>query len=151
MGAIKEDTRQLGWIVDEGDEESSKTHPYTGETASYGWRCEPQMSWYYNSWHDFDHVIVPPFAHGAAKSVGSFKGEAGTCPDGRVNAWEAVVPNGVYMVTHAGAKGCSFENVLAEGVGDVFKNTPSTGAAAFPHAATPPVACGSAARTKRPA
>jgi hypothetical protein len=115
MGAIKEDARKLGWIVDEGGNESSKTHPYTGETASYGWRCEPKMAWYYNSWHDLDNVIVPSFVHGGVKSIGSHQGVGSTCPDGRVNAWEAAVPNGVYLVTHAGAKGCSFENVLAEG------------------------------------
>ena len=40
-----------------------------------------------------------------------------TCPDGRVNAWEATVPNGVYIVTaalattHAVASGCTIENV----------------------------------------
>ena len=47
------------------------------------------------------------------------------CPDGRVNAWEAVVPNGVYMVTVSAAgggaqfsePGCTFENVVGRGTG----------------------------------
>ena len=112
MAVLKEDTRKLGWIVDEGDSESSKTHPYTGETMSYGWRCDPKMAWYQGSWREMDHLIVPPFVYGAAHQIGTYKAVANRCPDGRVNAWEATVPNGVYIVTSSGARGCSFENVL---------------------------------------
>ena len=73
------------------------------------------MAWYAANWHELDTYVVPPFIHGSARSVGTYKGVANTCPDGRVNAWEATVPNGLYLVTSSGARGCSFENVLGSG------------------------------------
>ena len=43
MAAIQENTRKDGWIVDEGDGEATRTHPYTGKATTYGWRCEPKL------------------------------------------------------------------------------------------------------------
>ena len=131
MAAIQENTRKDGWIVDEGDGEATRTHPYTGKATTYGWRCEPKLAYYYSGWHDLDSYVVPPFVYGAAKFVGSYKSGQARCPDGRINAWEATVPNGIYLVTHSGSKGCSFENVMAEGtktnrVGNPYVETRTT-------------------------
>ena len=120
MAVLKEDTRKLGWMVDEGDLEGAKTNTHTGQTATYGWRCTPKMAWYQNNWREMLGVVVPPFVHGAARDIGTYVNGASTCPDGRPNAWEATVPNGVYVITagfasHYGKNGCSFENVRAAG------------------------------------
>ena len=74
---------------------------------------------YAANWHEVDGVILPPFVHGSARSVGTYKGLVDTCPDGRINAWEATVPNGVYTVTVGigyGSDGCTLENVRASPV-----------------------------------
>ena len=56
------------------------------------------VSRYSENWHELDGVIVPPYVHGDARDISTWKGVEGRCPDGRVNAWEATIPNGVYMV-----------------------------------------------------
>ena len=63
----------------------------------------PSFRLFYGFRHELDSSVVPPFVHGAARSIGTYKGVANTCPDGRVNAWEATVPNGLYLVTSSGA------------------------------------------------
>ena len=128
MGVMKEDTRRDGWMVDEGDLEGAKTNTHTGQTATYGWRCTPKMAWYKDNWHELDSVVVPNFVHGAARSIGTYVDGSSQCPDGRPNAWEATVPNGVYMITAGfgstrGAHGCTFENVLAGGSGHASTET----------------------------
>ena len=115
MAVLKEDVRKLGWVVDEGDLEGTRTHSYTGTNATYGWRCAVKMAWYGENWHETDGGNYPPFVHGYARSASTHNGVGARCPDGRVNAWEATVPNGVYVVTASSAGGCAFENVAASG------------------------------------
>ena len=116
MAVLKGNVQKDGWFVDEGALEGAKNNTYTGETAKFGWRCEPKMAWYEANWHDKDGAVVPPFVHGAARSIGTYKGASHQCPDGRVNAWEATVANGVYMVTSGfSSNGCTFENVRGAG------------------------------------
>ena len=126
MTVLKDDAKREGWHIDEGDLEGTQTNTVTGETSVFGWRCAPKMAWYGANWHDLDGVVVPPFVHGSARSIGTYKGAMSRCPDGRVNAWEATVPNGVYMVTASFADtysnnhelaGCTFENVRGLGGG----------------------------------
>ena len=130
------DSERSGWHVDTGGVDSGHTNSQTGQTAEFGWRCSPQLAWYgHNSGsvRDFD---IPPFTHGVVKAIGQHH-DAGVnyevCPDGRTNAWEATVDNGVYMVTVGRShdhgyngvsslgqwKGCTYENVRPIGIDSV--------------------------------
>jgi hypothetical protein len=119
------DSIALGWHVDQGDLDGEHTHSDTGEVATYGWRCPPRTAWYGSYWREHQVwedntwgrlINLPPFHYGAVRDVGThFSETAGAgferCPDGRLNAWEVTVPNGVYMVTvSVGGDGCTFEN-----------------------------------------
>lgn len=129
-------SKQLGWHVDSGEADADHTHGITGQVLTYGWRCATRMAWYDANWRELqtythtwaDYYTAPPYAYGAARDVGKyFDAASGTvqerCPDGRVNAWEVTVPNGVYTVTvglysdysNAGKDGCTLENVRAKG------------------------------------
>ncbi len=110
----------LGWHVDQGEAFRERSQSVTGDKVTYGWRCSPLMAWYAitrkeNQWHD-----IPPFAYGAARDVGeAYSDEMGSrsprCPDDRINAWEAAVPNGVYLVTASySGEECTFENVRGD-------------------------------------
>ena len=123
---LREDTTHLGWHIDSGAVEADHTQSVTGETVRFGWRCPARMGWFETNWIEKNTGVWPSYTHGAAKDVGTyFQASTGAgharCPDGRINAWEATVPNGVYTVT-AGimsdrfqSHGCTFENVLAVG------------------------------------
>eukprot|EP00040_Diaphanoeca_grandis_P026972 m.152243 g.152243 ORF g.152243 m.152243 type:complete len:1731 (-) comp30797_c0_seq1:210-5402(-) len=121
-----EDAKGLGWFVDQGASETEHTDALTGENVTFGWRCQPVMAWYNANWREHQlyeggtwgrYEILPAYAYGAARDIGThFSEETQTtmerCPDGRLNAWEAEVPNGVYVVTvNYGSTGCTFENV----------------------------------------
>ena len=134
----------LGWHVDNGNLDGSHTNGQTGQTAEFGWRCSPQLAWYgarSGGVRDFD---IPPFAFGVVKAVGQYHAMGANyevCPDGRPNAWEATVANGVYMVTigrsedtgYNGASslgqwtGCTFENVKPIGIGNSMVESDNTG------------------------
>ena len=54
-------------------------------TAILGW------NWTGLTRHELDSVVVPPFVHGAARSIGTYKGVANTCPDGKLMMKSAVM------------------------------------------------------------
>ena len=116
----------LGWHVDRGAVDAEHTNSDTGHKFTYGWRCTARIAWYASNWREYGagSIHIPPYAYGSAREITShFSEEFGSsferCPDGRRNAWEVTVPNGVYMVTASFDNSahfrstCTFENVRA--------------------------------------
>ena len=115
-----------GWHIDRGTADAEHTNSVTGSKAAFGWRCPARMAWYAANWGEYGRSGVsntPPYAYGSAREITTHYSETygasfEHCPDGRRNAWEITVPNGVYMVTAAFGNNmhdrstCSFENVL---------------------------------------
>ena len=131
---LKGEASAMGWHVDHGGNGSvdttatEHTNAATGETAVYGWRCSPEIDWYGGGWSEAAPWAqnIPAFAHGIVRYPGWYNvggSHFAACPDGRPNAFEAVVPNGVYMVTVGSSRNhgqsCLFENVLPPQLGHV--------------------------------
>ena len=152
---LREDTTNLGWHIDSGAVEADHTHGGTNETVRFGWRCPARIGWFDSNWNEKNGGVWPSYAHGAAKDVGTyFQASAGAaharCPDGRINAWEATVPNGVYTVTaglHSNFRGddnagCTFENVRATGTsGNTYVYSVEVADGKFTLSGSPPKPC----------
>lgn len=142
VAAFATETETDGWHIDHGDDFGAQTNSVTGSTAEYGWRCAAAMSWHgtgylstSNSVVNSDGVRVPAHSKpghswGVVRHVGTHRSSTTHdsvhtavsvphCPDGRLNVWEAAVPNGLYTVTveHAmdnnnpSFDGCNYENI----------------------------------------
>eukprot|EP00040_Diaphanoeca_grandis_P019407 m.102462 g.102462 ORF g.102462 m.102462 type:complete len:1975 (-) comp27410_c1_seq4:129-6053(-) len=154
-----DDSKDQGWFVDQGGSEAEHTNTVTGEVYTFGWRCKPVMAWYVNNWRENQwyesntwgrYETLAPYVFGAARDLGTHFDDAtltpkDRCPDGRVNAWEATVPNGVYVVTaHYQSSGCTFENVrTGEGSGGevTFVNSVEVADGKFTLSGGPPLKC----------
>ena len=120
----------LGWHIDSGHAYAAHVNVITGETAEYGWRCNPFMWWYGHGWRSIVDMDIPVYDFGTVKQPSKYHDGAAshqTCPDGRRNAWEIAVPNGVYTVTvgtamHGGGT-CYFENHVAPALGGATRST----------------------------
>ena len=122
-------SNELGWHVDSGYPFATHVNAATGETAEYGWRCQAEMYWYGHGWNNLWFMEWPVFDTGNSRNPGRYHDGINsheTCPDGRRNAWEITVPNGVYSVTvgsaFSGAGTCYFENHAHSPGGDM-RNT----------------------------
>ena len=154
--SLRERTTADGWHIDSGAAGASgHTHAVTGETLQYGWRCQASVGWFDANWNEKNNLEVPPYTHGAAKQVSTYLqpstgAQHARCPDGRLNAWEVAVPNGVYTVT-AGLlsdpgfldrDGCTFENVRAAGSSkNTYIYSVEVADGRFTLSAAPPLLC----------
>lgn len=158
---LMEESAAAGWHVDQGALESEQTNSVTGETATFGWRCQPRMAWYTSNWREhqmYEHntwgryVSIPPYAYGAARDIGTYYNtktgsSAERCSDGRLNAWEVVVPNGIYLITvNFAQSGCTFENVQGRGAPssatrDTYVYSAEVADGKFTLSAGPPTPC----------
>ena len=115
----------------------------------------PFLGWFDSNWNEKNGGVWPSFVHGAAKDVGNYYQEStgadhARCPDGRLNAWEATVPNGVYTVTaglhslysQSSLHGCTFENVKADGqTGNTYVFSVEVADGKFTLSSGPPSKC----------
>ena len=127
-----------GWHVDHGDVYGARTNSVNGDAAEFGWRCTPQLQWYGHGHLNIEGYDLPGFAWGVVQQVGEHRTANGVsfpvCPDGKPNAWEISVPNGLYMVTVGHANnfaqptwdGCTYENVRTTSRGQHWMNMPQT-------------------------